>query len=280
MMTRSRWRKVAIIILAVVGGLVVRNQIKVHLRREASREATALAAAVRQQMFDALRPVGLSNCQLERFGEPNDGGYVLCANLLTGAKSGYSYGISGYDEWGCDVSARLNVPMHEYDCFNTMVPVCKRGRTIFHAECVGTGLKTEDGRLFDSIAGQFTKNGDATNHVVMKMDVEGAEWESLLAAPDEVLDRIDQLTIELHGTEHEQYLRVVQRLKRFFHVAHIHFNNHSCGSEFAPFPSWAYEVLFVNKKLDNEDPSKTPGLPLPIDAPNNPKVPDCQTAVR
>jgi hypothetical protein len=155
--------------------------------------------------------------------------------------------------------------------------VCTRGRTTFHAECVGAGLKTEDGRLFDSILGQFAKNGDAANHVVMKMDVEGAEWESLLAAPDELLDRIDQLAIEFHGADQEQFLRVVQRLKRFFHVAHIHFNNFSCGWEFEPFPSWAYEVLFVNKKLDTEDQSKTAGGPLPIDAPNNPKLADCQT---
>ena len=65
-------------------------------------------------LFEEIQPVKLSNCQLERFGEPNDGGYLLCANLLGDVKSAYSYGISGYDQWGCDVSTRLRVPVHQY----------------------------------------------------------------------------------------------------------------------------------------------------------------------
>ena len=294
----SRWRVIGVILLVLVAGLVVRNQIRVQLNRKAGREAAALAAAqepaapkppavadpqlpgspqIRQQLFDALRPVVLSKCRLQRFGEANDGGYLLCANLLAGARAGYSYGIDGYDQWGCDVSTRLHVPVHEYDCFNPKVPVCQTGRTIFHSECVGIGPASEDGRLFDSVAGQLTKNGDAARHVVMKMDVEGAEWDSLLALPDEMLERIDQLTIELHGVGDEKYVRVVQRLKRLFHVAHIHFNNFSCRTGLDPFPSWAYEVLFVNRRLDTEDPSRTPRPLLPIDARNNLGSPDCQT---
>ena len=36
----------------------------------------------RQRLYDALQPVRLANCDFKRFGEPNDGGYLLCANLL------------------------------------------------------------------------------------------------------------------------------------------------------------------------------------------------------
>jgi hypothetical protein len=283
-MMRPRWRLVAVIIFTITVGLVIRNQIKVQRKREAGR-AAALQAALRlqqipQELFDAVRPVALVKCKLERFGEVNDGGYALCANLLAGAKAGYSYGINGYDGWGCAVSKRLKVPLHQYDCFNTKVPVCKGGRTIFHAECVGPALKTDEGRLFDSIEGQLTKNGDTASHVVMKIDIEGAEWDSLEATPDDVLDRIDQLAIELHGIKEEKFLTVVRRLKRFFHVAHLHINNFSCKEGLEPFPGWAYEVLFVNRKLDDEDPSRTAGGPLPIDARNNTAVPDCQPAAK
>ena len=70
---------------------------------------------------------------------------------------------------------------------------------------------------------------------------------------------------------------VVQRLKRFFHVAHIHFNNHAArGAD--PFPTWAYEVLFVSKRLGVVDPSRTADGLHPLDAPNDPKRPHCQPA--
>src|SRR5262245_42977493 len=58
----------------------------------------------RQMLFEEIQPVKLANCALERFGEANDGGYLLCGNLLGDARAAYSYGISGYDQWGCDVS--------------------------------------------------------------------------------------------------------------------------------------------------------------------------------
>ena len=48
-------------------------------------------------------------------------------------QSGYSYGISGYDGWGCEISRTLKVQVHQYDCFNLQEPVCRGGTTIFHA---------------------------------------------------------------------------------------------------------------------------------------------------
>ena len=112
---------------------------------------------------------------------------------------------------------------------------------MFHAECVGDTTKTEDGRLFDTMQNQFAKNGDANKRLVMKMDVEGAEWDSLLHASDTTLDNIDQLAIELHYINDERFVRTVLRLKQFFHVAHLHFNNVSCADGLDPFPAWAYQ---------------------------------------
>ena len=273
-MTRSTlWWRVGIVLVAVIAVLIVRNQVKVYLKRQASARQTALPGLTLAE----LRPVALVNCRMERLGEINDGGYLVCGNLLGSVKAGYSYGISGYDGWGCEVSTRLSVPTHQYDCFNTEVPQCPRGRTIFHAECVAGTTRIEDGRSFDTIASQVSKNGDGANHVVLKIDVEGAEWESFAALPDEVLQRIDQLVVEFHGFEGESSLAVVQRLKRFFHVAHFHENNFSCREAIAPFPSWAYEVLFVNKSLDQVDPARTAPMPHPLDAPNDPTAPDCRT---
>jgi hypothetical protein len=260
--------------MLLVVGAVVRNQVKVYR----ARQVAAAEARLRQQLFDELQPVGLLNCQLERFGEAHDGGYLMCGNLLSGVQSAYSYGISGYDKWGCDISTRLNVTLHQYDCFDTTRPACPGGNTIFHEECVDGTTRTEEGRFFDTIENQLARNGDGGKRIVLKIDVEGAEWSSFLSLPDEALDRIDQLAVEFHQVQNQQYVAVVQRLKRFFHVAHRHFNNHSCTAGLEPFPTWAYEVLFVSKRLGAVDPSRTVGGVHPLDAPNDPAAPDCQPA--
>ena len=83
----------------------------------------------------------------------------------------------------------------------------------------------------------------------MKFDVEGAEWDSLMATPDEVLARIDQMPMELHGATERRFLKVVQKLKRTFHLVSVHYNNYSCTDDLRPFPARAYQVLWVNKRL-------------------------------
>lgn len=232
---------------------------------------------IRLAIFDAIQPITLANCRLQRFGEEHDGGYLLCANLLDAVESGYSYGISGYDQWGCDVATRLDVRVHQYDCFDRRQPVCSTGRTVFHAECIDSSPRVEGGRPFDTLESQIAKNGDAGKRLVVKMDVEGAEWESLLGAPEDLLQRIDQMAIEFHGVdEKERFLLAIWKLREYFYVVNLHWNNHACGSR-APFPAWAYEVLLVNKRIGVPDPA-TPATPSPLNRPNNPDAPDCQAA--
>ena len=59
----------------------------------------------RQVLFEELLPVKLANSEVERFGEPNDDGCLMCGNLLGSAAARYSYGIGGYDGWGCSLAA-------------------------------------------------------------------------------------------------------------------------------------------------------------------------------
>ena len=127
------------------------------LQRHPAVQQTPEVVQHRQALFEMLRPVALANCQLERFGETHDGGYLMCSNLLGGADPGYWYGISGYDKWGCDISTKLRLTVHQYDCFNTTQPACSRGKTIFHAECVGTTTETLEGRRFDTVRNQFAE---------------------------------------------------------------------------------------------------------------------------
>lgn len=71
--------------------------------------------------------------------------------------------------------------------------------------------------------------------MLLKMDVEGAEWDALMATPDDVLRRIDQIAMELHGVNHSRYLAAIKRLRQHFYVVNFHVNNQSCAPNVAPF---------------------------------------------
>ena len=278
---RPRWW-LAFVLLAFVGAIVTGAFVRKPKPKPQPKPRPVLltrAELQRQVLFEEIQPIKLSNCELERFGEANDGGYLLCANLLGDVKSAYSYGISGYDQWGCDVSTRLRVPVHEYDCFNLTRPRCATGKAVFHEECIGDSRRVEDGRPFDTLENQVRKNGDKGKHLVVKVDVEGSEWESFLDASDEILQRIDQLAVEFHGFDEGRFIMVMWKLKKFFHVANLHWNNMACNGGAPPFPSWAYEVLFVNKRLGVPAVGERPRFPHPLNRPNAPTGPDCQTPI-
>jgi hypothetical protein len=232
---------------------------------------------IRQALFDELQIVTLDNCTLKRYGSANDGGYLMCANLVDDVQAAYSYGIDKEDNWGCQVSRELGVPVHQYDCFTPHRPACDGGQVIFHDECVGATSATIDGQPFDTISSQISRNGDAGTDLLLKIDVEGAEWDALMATPDAVLDRIRQMPMEFHGVDERRFIEVVRRLKRTFYLVNLHFNNFGCQPDIAPFPAFAFQALWVNKRVARLDEDGASPAPLsPLNAPDQPGQPDCQ----
>src|SRR6266700_3858843 len=170
---------------------------------------------LREAILAELQPVALKNCTFKRFGSADDGGYLMCENLIEPLDAAYSYGVG--------------------------------------------------------------KNDDTGRHVIIKMDIEGAEWDTLLAAPEELLASIPQITMEMHGYNDSKILEVIRKLKRNFYLVNLHFNNWSCTPKAAPLPAWAYQVLWVNKRIGMLDPAMPIPAPMsPLNAPDSPTWPDCQ----
>ncbi len=232
---------------------------------------------VRNALLNELRTVTLKNCTLARYGNDNDGGYLMCGNLAQGIQSAYSYGIETEDTWGCQVSREFKVPIHQYDCFTDFRPACEGGQFMFHDECVGATQETVKGQPFDTLTSQIARNGDTGKPILLKMDIEGAEWDSLRATPDDVLDRIVQMPMELHGTDEAKFVEGVRRLKQKFYLVNLHFNNYGCGAASAPLPSFAFQVLWVNKNVGTLDPEGPSPAPMsPLNRPDKPGGEDCQ----
>jgi len=267
-MSKPRW-----IALALVG-LAVMSVAAWH----APPVQRAMSRPTRVALLAELQPVVLKNCTLKRFGSANDGGYLLCDNLSEAVQSAYSYGIGPNDEFGCDVSKRYRVPVHQYDCFDPGRPTCEGGVFVFHKECIGPRAERDESRrVFDTLQHQISKNLDTGKRLIVKIDVEGAEWNSLLATPEAVLDQIDQMPMELHGVNEQRFLEVVRRLKHKFYLVNLHFNNHSCTPSLEPLPAWAFQVLWVNKRLGILDQSAPAPAPMSaLTAPDGLGIPDCQ----
>jgi hypothetical protein len=240
------------------------------MRRAAGRE-------LREAVLAELQPVALKNCTLKRFGSANDGGYLMCENLIQPGDAAYSYGVGGNDDWGCEVSRRYHVPVHQYDCFDPARPICNDGTFVFHNECVGDRTGYRESRFFDTLENQIRRNGDIGRRVIIKMDIEGAEWDSLLVVPDELPASIPQITMEMHGFDDPKILKVIRKLKRNFYLVNLHFNNWSCTPKAAPLPAWAYQVHWVNKRIGVPDPAAPVPAPMSrLNAPDSPTWPDCQ----
>ena len=237
----------------------------------------AAGRKLREAILAELQPVVLKNCTFARFGSANDGGYLMCEDLIEPLDAAYSYGVGPNDDWGCDVSRRYHVPVYQYDCFDPARPTCNGGTFVFHNESVGDHTGNRGPHFFDTLENQVRKNGDIGRRLIIKMDIEGAEWDSLLAAPDELLAAIPQLAMEMHGYDNAKIVEVLRKLKRNFYLVNLHFNNWSCTPKAAPLPAWAYQVLWVNKRIGIVD--STAPVPAPmslLNAPDSPTWPDCQ----
>src|SRR5438445_10327467 len=257
-----------LVIILFAGAVII--LIRAQVRDAAGRK-------LREAILAELQPVTLKNCKFARFGSANDGGYLMCENLIKPIDAAYSYGVGPNDEWGCDVSRRYHVPVYQYDCFDPARPTCDGGTFVFHNECVGNRSGYAGSHVFDTMENQIRKNGDTGRRLIIKMDIEGGEWDSLLAAPDELLASIPQITMELHGFDNPKIFEVLRKLKRNFYLVNLHFNNWSCTPKAAPLPAWAYQVLWVNKRVGVLDPAASVPAPMsPLNAPDSPTWPDWQ----
>ena len=242
-----------------------------------SVQRRAAGQHLREAILSELQPVVLKNCTFRRFGSANDGGYVMCENLIEPIDVAYSYGVGPNADWDCDLSRRYHIAIHQYDCFDPARPTCEGGTFDFHNECVGPRPGTKDGRVFDTLENQIKKNGDAGRRLIIKMDIEGAEWDALRETSDELLASIPQITMEMHGSDDPKILEAIRKLKRNFYLVNLHFNNWSCTPKTAPLPAWAYQTHWVNKHIAIVDSAASIPAPMsPANAPDAPSRPDCQ----
>lgn len=173
--------------------------------------------------------------QHSRYGERNDGGYVMCDDDIQPGqlKAAYSYGINGFDGWANDISQKFKIPVFEYDCTNPKLPQkCPTCDLRFNLECMNSN-HGKPREKFATLTQQLQRNGHsqiAPANLLLKVDIEGAEWAVFAEEPAENLKKFREVIVEFHNldqvSQHQIFLQAVSNiLGAGFVVEHIHGNN-------------------------------------------------------
>lgn len=174
-----------------------------------------------------LKVMDLEGFGYRRVGNPEeDGGYVM-ADDLDRAKIVYSIGIArevSFDRFFADRDADV----YMYD--HTIDGVEKNGR--FHWKdkgICGSEQKTDRDKLM-TLDEMLKDNGHTEcDHMILKMDVEGAEWDVLCSLPEDILMKFDQIVMELHGmldlSLKDKIKYGLWAVNRTHQLVHVHGNN-------------------------------------------------------
>ena len=156
-----------------------------------------------------------------RLGKGSDGGYVLIENEINKIQAFYSYGINDDYSFDEDLYKKTNAVGRLFD-----PTVTYPDQIIENLYFKEIGLATGEGSITEHIS-MFC---DIGKRMILKIDIEGAEWKWLAETTQEELNNFDQILIEYHGFEkannYKDYKECLSKINKNFYLIHVHGNNH------------------------------------------------------
>lgn len=184
-----------------------------------------------RQTILAMRPV-LCGHELIRIGGDGDGGYLL-PDDLDGVVACFSPGVDRIAQFELMLARNYGIPCFLADASVTEAPeshpLLRFERRYLGSHKGGRYITLDDWVLQHDE--QF-EPGD----LLLQMDIEGAEYDVLIHATPEMLDRFRMIVLELHGLQ-RLYLNgfrvffdsVMRKLLANHAIVHMHPNN-CCGT--------------------------------------------------
>jgi hypothetical protein len=277
----SKFFKVRIITTSEFDGIFTAlTSLQAHQRKNNFKYLPNTPETVQQlkRIYSLISPKKVKDVNKIRLGNANDGGYV-CLDYFKGIKAALSLGINDDVSWDIEV-ARRGLQIYQYD-HTVEGPPIKHENFIFHKVKIDTVERLGSASLM-SILERYQLSEPQS--VILKMDIEGDEWDVLGSVSDETLDVFSQILCEFHNFErllepefYKKIIGVLSKLREKFEVFHVHANNYGplllipgVGS----LPE-TLEIGFFRKQVfDFEDTDEN--FPGELDAPNNPMCDDYQ----
>ena len=225
----------------------------------------------------AVRPWTAPNLELSRVGGAGDGAYAMAP--FDDAGGAISLGVGHDVSWDVAVAA-AGVRVAMFDPTVDGLPQPVPGGTFHRIGIGGQPIRGLDLRPLHELVALAGYTG--TDNIILKIDVEGAEWEALRYVD---FSPFQQVLIEMHDLHRLQdaesaaaVLDVAGGLAVPHRCVHVHANNERPFHRFGRiwFPE-VIEATFVRRdRLDNAIPAT--GLDHSLDRPTNPGYPDYDLA--
>lgn len=209
--------------------------------------------------------------ELMRIGRNHDGGYIML-NDFSKDMHAYSFGIDEDVSWDEQI-ASLGPKVFMFDHTIPCLPFNVEGGEFYRIGISGVDDEEENTLSMLTI---LEKRGDLNNkNLILKMDVEGAEWDFILETPSEIIENFVQITLEFHSlfewNKQEKILTALTKLNRTHQVIWVHGNN--AGDVYAAnglvLPE-LIEATFASRKKYKFYSYDTYNIPSCLDMPNLP----------
>lgn len=175
-----------------------------------------------------LTPYDLVDGHKVRFGRDFDGGYILDGDLDP-ISTVYSFGIGDEISFEYDL-ARRGKRVYAHDHTVSGLPY---GHDNIDFRPEGLGARNDPGSRLFTLAYQIARNGDEhVGDMLLKLDVEGAEYEVLPHLSSATLAQFRQIALEIHWLSklgdpafRLQFYRTLRHINEQFVLFHVHGNN-------------------------------------------------------
>jgi hypothetical protein len=175
-------------------------------------------------VIEGLRPMGSQSLGLVRIGNPEgDGGYVML-DCFQSTNVAYSLGIGSDVSWDLALAERGGT-IFQYDYSIERPPI---EHPCFHFFRIAVSGKHRPGSK--TISEILIDNGHAdVTDIILKMDIEGSEWDLFDLMDRSELLKFRQISCELHDVASPKHLartlRVLNKICSDFYCVHLHANN-------------------------------------------------------
>lgn len=228
------------------------------------------------EVLSLLTPYDVTSARKMRIGAPYDGGYIML-DMLQPRQTVFSFGLSLNILYEFDLAMRG----HRLFMFDHTIDGLVMAHPGFHWFKEGLGATDDPAGLLFSLDHHLQRVPAQEDGMVLKIDVEGAEWDVLAAMPPATLRRFDQIVLELHDFrrlgEPEWRARAsagLRKLTQSFTIHHVHANNYAPVVVLDGWPvADVVEISLVRTELVTRSPSSAL-LPTYLDAANDPRRPD------
>ena len=228
----------------------------------------------RSRLHDLVRDLHPLQCEsgLIRVGPDGDGGYLL-PDDLDDIQYAFSPGVSDQSGFEADLAGR-NIQVFLADQ-SVDGPAEENARFVFDKKFVGA-FTDADFMTLDDWKQRYI--GDHKGDLLLQMDIEGFEYETLLAASSGLMQQFRIIVLEFHFLEKllcrpwfDLVSRVFRKLLATHSVVHNHPNN-CCGSVRAlgiDLPRITEMTFYRNDRITERRYASH--FPHPLDADNTPK---------